>query len=505
MQENDSITPKSEITIEFIRQLEELSKLHSINKKNYTSLSKNLLSIMEHFSDFEINDISDEVKIVSTTNNKIRSSIYSINNSLISFSSQQIPTNLERNLTFKLTTTQTEIANIHILINDFEREINTLNKTVSQTTNKNDLTQLKYEIINIKPEVSIFRKNEFYNLIAINTEIYKKTILLLENFSKIKIELLDLRNKISENNNMEYLERFKEDTDLILKKYQININSLTGKLENRINNLHLSQDELINNNSLLATGVDAGLKNLSEISERIKNIEIEISEILTTESEKIKEKLSIENTSINTEVQNIINTVTDKSNEIYTAHKDFKNLVENAGIYNLTENYKNKADEEKSEYKDYRKYTTYSILAAVACTIAVFIFAFWEQSTNPTEHNYLILVSRLSISAMFFILALYTSKQAVKHYECYQENHRTFLQLAALEPFMSRMTPEEQKEIRKSLIPSYFNQNADGKFAAKGDEVDMSKMFTFMDKLSNLVPGNKKQVNEASNDAGSQK
>ena len=106
---------------------------------------------------------------------------------------------------------------------------------------------------------------------------------------------------------------------------------------------------------------------------------------------------------------------------------------------------------------------------------------------------------------MFFVLALYFSKQAAKHYECYQENHRTFLQLAALEPFMANMTLEEQKEIRKSLIPSYFNQSVDGKFAIKGDEVDMSKMFTFMDKLSNLVPGNKKQVNEASNDAGSQK
>ena len=113
----------------------------------------------------------------------------------------------------------------------------------------------------------------------------------------------------------------------------------------------------------------------------------------------------------------------------------------------------------------------YVALQVLLCP--VFIFAFFENSGNTNHPNYLILISRLSISAMFFILALYLSKQAAKHYESYQENHRTFLQLAALEPFMARMNEDEQKEIRKGLIPSYFNQNVDGKFTVKGDEVDL--------------------------------
>ena len=89
---------------------------------------------------------------------------------------------------------------------------------------------------------------------------------------------------------------------------------------------------------------------------------------------------------------------------------------------------------------------------------------------------------------MFFVLALYTSKQAAKHYECYQENHRTFLQLAALEPFMTRMSHDEQKEIRKGLIPSYFNQGSDGKFTAKGDEVDLpTNMYAIVNRAFDLV------------------
>lgn len=75
---------------------------------------------------------------------------------------------------------------------------------------------------------------------------------------------------------------------------------------------------------------------------------------------------------------------------------------------------------------------------------------------------------------MFLVLALFFSKQAAKHYECHQENNRTFLQLAALEPFMANMSPADQLAIRKQLVPTYFNQNADGKFASKGDEIDIS-------------------------------
>ena len=97
---------------------------------------------------------------------------------------------------------------------------------------------------------------------------------------------------------------------------------------------------------------------------------------------------------------------------------------------------------------------------------------------------------------MFFILALYLSKQAAKHYECFQENHKTFLQLAALEPFIGPMNDDDKLAVRKSLIPSYFNQNNNSQYASKGDEVDMSMMFTFMDRLSNFSQ-NKKDTKPA--------
>ncbi|MDC4840256.1 hypothetical protein OHV81_18070, partial [Acinetobacter baumannii] len=133
-----------------------------------------------------------------------------------------------------------------------------------------------------------------------------------------------------------------------------------------------------------------------------------------------------------------------------------------------------------------------AIIAAIITTIIIIglpIYEYWKH-VPPVEPNFYTIVARLTVSLMFFVLAIYTSKQAAKHYECFQENYRTYLQLAALEPFMSRMSEEEQKDIRKGLIPTYFNQNADGKFASKGDEVTLpADLKGFAEKLIDVGKG----------------
>lgn len=134
-----------------------------------------------------------------------------------------------------------------------------------------------------------------------------------------------------------------------------------------------------------------------------------------------------------------------------------------------------------------------AIWGAITSTLSILCYTIWEQyhpiGDKVVDISFLLLLSRLSISLMFFVLALYLSKQAAKHYECYQENHRTYLQLSALEPFISRMTDEEKKEIRKGLIPSYFNQAKDGKYASKSDEVDLSSNMTnIFNKLIEKIP-----------------
>lgn len=353
-------------------------------------------------------------------------------------------------------------------------------------TNQDSPQQKKYATTNIINELTQL-------LNVINSDLINVFEGISHNSNVINNEItINLKEK-KDNDNKLFQKRFNEETALLIKKYDQEFKNLSESFKNQIQSLRIDNEAVSESNKLLKNETDQALKKLANLNERTQKIELEYSNIIKSESEKIKKEIQVTKGNIAEDINTLFNEVNDQINAIKTTHSDLLGLVEKAGIYELTKNYKEKADEEKIEYKDYRKYTSWSIIAAIVSTIAVFAFAFWEQSQLPDNSvvntNYLLLVSRLSISLMFFVLALYLSKQASKHYECYQENHRTFLQLAALEPFMARMTQEEQKEIRKGLIPSYFNQSNDGKYASKGDEVDLSSNMTnIFNKLIEKIP-----------------
>lgn len=321
-------------------------------------------------------------------------------------------------------------------------------------------------------------KNEIYNDIKNYTEFLSQIYNTTNN-------TILLNSKVFNNY---YVRKFENDTSIIIKNLHNSVSNITQQHENQLHNFILDQDKVIKSANLLSDNVNDGLKNLAHLNERIQKIELEIINTINSKTELINLELKRNKEQFENQINALRNRTNVKTEKIKHSHKDFLRLVQNAGIYELTQNYDEKAKEEKQQYQTYRTYTGRAIGAAIFFTIAILLVPLVEHwgVNPPIDTNYYTILARLTISLMFFVLALYFSKQASKHYECYQENHRTFLQLAALEPFMARMTDEEQKEIRKGLIPSYFNQNAEGKFANKGDEVDMSMMFTFMDKLANL-------------------
>lgn len=295
------------------------------------------------------------------------------------------------------------------------------------------------------------------------------------------LELFQAQTKnMIDSHSLIYKNKFEEDTKLTVQKFESKIQNLIDTFEKKIEQLNLEQYSLKESNSILIGDIDKTLRSLNDLHKRHKNIELEFNSIITIETDKIRHEINDSKQRITQDIDDLIKTATEKTQEIEKTHSDFKNLVENAGIYNLTENYSKKAEEEKEQYITYRAYTTWAIIAAIATTIIVLgipIFEYWGVS-QPINTGYLTILSRLSISVMFFVLALYLSKQAAKHYECYQDNHKTFLQLAALEPFITNMSDEDKLAIRKELIPIYFSQGNDTKYSPKGDEVDFSSNVT---------------------------
>lgn len=454
----------------FITELKYLTE--NINN-HYSSLIVNQKNVNEKFSILKINFLNNDIdKVIKqefeTCLSLINSTLYSLNN--ISADEMDF-INKDEGLN------KIKSVNFIDIISDIDSKIasalNKIHEFSSESDNqlpiiKNDLNQLN----SIKESIA----NTIRNYIEFLSNLYNTTnnTILLN----------------SETFNNYYLKKFEQETSLILKKYQNSVSNITEKYENQFQNFILDQDKAIKSANLFSKSVNDGLKDLVRLNERTQNIELEFSKIIGIETTKVKEDLDGSRIALIGVVDSITIEATTKLNEINTAHSDFKNLVEKAGIYELTQNYKTKANEEKKDYKLNMWLTIGAIVLAIIATIVVITIPIIEHwKANPAvDMDYFTLFARLSISIMFFVLALYTSKQAAKHYECYQENHRTFLQLAALEPFMTRMSHDEQKEIRKGLIPSYFNQGSDGKFTAKGDEVDLpTNMYAIVNRAFDLV------------------
>lgn len=310
---------------------------------------------------------------------------------------------------------------------------------------------------------------------------------LLSNLRITKTILAEISD-INEDNLLNHFEKMQEELSSILKKYNNDIKKISDQHDIQYKNLILDIEKLENSSILITNQVDNSLKKMNDLNLSIQKFDSNFFIEIDKKTKNIDNNFNIKIVEYEKKFQQVHDKLLEDENAIKNAHSAFIETVQNAGIYKLTENYQKKSETEKTEYQRYRDFTVYAMIGAIGSTILMFLIAWGEQAFTGNNTNYLFLVARLTLSVMFFVLAFYLSKQAAKHYECYQENHRTYLQLAALEPFIANMKPEEQLAIRKQLIPTFFNQNADGKFASKADEVDIStNMYNLLSQTLNIL------------------
>ncbi|OCY48716.1 hypothetical protein [Acinetobacter pittii] len=373
------------------------------------------------------------------------------------------------------------IDNINILLNNNTPTLN----------NKNDLTTLS-GINNIKS-----------NLIALLNEANKTSKDLINYLDKLYTLLSEIISNVNSiifkyDDFLEesYQKRFEQESALIFKKFQNSSDTIINNIRHELKNIEEDHKNSLNDYKLLKENFDSLEKNKTNLEEKIFNYNQKINNIIDEQYAIIKDNLDDKLNKLELVYEGKIKIIDDSYDKAQTNYEKFKDLVEQAGVYNLIVNYKAKSEEEKQEYKNYRNYTSYALYAAIGFTIFILGIPLVEHwgDTQPISIDYYPILVRLTISLMFLVLALFFSKQAAKHYECYQENNRTYLQLAALEPFMENMSPEDQLAIRKQLVPTYFNQNSDGKFASKGDEVDISSnIHSLLSQVINVMAEKKEQ------------
>lgn len=478
--------------IQILKKIINVSETVSIELSNIMVKNSELSIIQDDIEKklIQLSKIINPIEPLKANNNKILNILDNIkrNNSTINIKTIEILKNEEHLNKIRVSA--------HLNLNKISVHLvqisNILNSLLKEYNDK--LSELESTIIqkNIDKNFIYINNNDdfFYRNKRQKTQLYDFTIQLDDEVQFMLNFIEEISLKREKNKDENYLNKIKSDSDLIIKKLENEVENLIEEFNNRYKEIQLDQEKSKNSTNLLIQGVDSGLKKLNDLNNRTQKIELEYSTIIGSESEKIKTDLNSSKTALLEIVDSIEHEANTKLININNAHTNFINLVQNAGIYELTQNYKAKADEEKGDYKLNMWLTVTAIVFAIIATIVVIAIPIIEHwKANPAvDMDYFTLFARFSISIMFFVLALYTSKQAAKHYECYQENHRTFLQLAALEPFMSSMSPDEQKEIRKGLIPSYFNQASEGKYASKSDEVGLPESFkSSIDKLADVV------------------
>jgi len=421
-----------------------------ILEKDYNTVSTKFL---EYFEDIDSIIESFDFEIGLTLNSKFMTDIENYTNQLRS-TEQELENLFKSNIQI--------LNNDHLLtIDNIFKEFNRKTKALYSACIKSFKEIIKALKLNLS-QYQISISKEFRSIIEKETET-------------INQKLIHERQSL--------ISGFKNDLKFLKEDFNL-------EKQNIVQSISTSTIEISN----LKKGLEQLRENNFKLTQEIDDYSNKINNLIGSKASELNEELNKEIALLKEDYNKKIKEINDSYETAKKSYQNFSALAERAGIYGLTQNYAKKAKEEKLEYQNYRRYTTFSILAAIGTTVTVIlipIIEHWGLPINMDSNYYYTLMARLTISIMFFVLALYLSKQASKHYECYQENHRTYLQLAALEPFINRMSDEEQLNIRKSLIPIYFNQHKEGKFSSKEDEVKLPQITSHLKNLRQLGKINK--------------
>lgn len=127
------------------------------------------------------------------------------------------------------------------------------------------------------------------------------------------------------------------------------------------------------------------------------------------------------------------------------------------------------------------------VALCVLITFACYVFIEFSDTTM----SYTVIGIRAFVAAVMGILVAYLAKQAEKHEKHYRKNKLTALQMATLDPYLSKLDPEKQKQIKEELKEIFFYRKSEvsselkqGEFETRGNLQD------FLNFIKSITPKN---------------
>lgn len=313
-----------------------------------------------------------------------------------------------------------------------------------------DLNELIYIIDNLKSYKDEFSK--FYRSLKseeknVDGEKYELSVKLEK-----KIKLFSQRANVIEKN---------------ISNIENNYGEMLGNMNKVYEDLNVFNDKLYKMSSYV-TELETRLN--KELNDSIKSIDNDNFAKIKDIVEKFNIKVRENTMNMDADIENISNT-----------SRSFKEFISEETSIKLTNNFKEKSENEKKWYYGFNGASVIIIIIAIVMSYTSLTNFADNHAKNFTQLDLYYLAIRLLFSFLIFLTITFTTKLANKHYFHWKKNESTYLKLTALKSFIADMSPEKQQEIHEKLIDVYFGkEDLDPTIYKKMDSgsEDLIKFFT---------------------------
>lgn len=206
--------------------------------------------------------------------------------------------------------------------------------------------------------------------------------------------------------------------------------------------------------SLLATfkaSLTKAETQLSEISKQVADRQQEIEATRTAITTDMTALKAAETLKVDAIISELMESAKRTLSEIEVKLGEAQKLVTIISNHGVIGGYQKAANAERIAKWVWQSATAITLISLIA------------YATNHLTSNleWVALVPRSLIAGAFIALASYAGLQAEKHRKAEQKNRRLELGLAAIDPFLANLDPQERDKLKQNLISSLFEKDND--------------------------------------------
>lgn len=190
---------------------------------------------------------------------------------------------------------------------------------------------------------------------------------------------------------------------------------------------------------------------LAEIAKQVAARQQEIEATRTAITTDLTSFKSAETSKVDTAINDLQQSAKATISEIEKKLEEAQKLVSIISNHGVIGGYQKAANSERIEKWLWQ--------AATAGTLICLIVYATDHLASNIE--WVTLVPRSLIAGAFIALASYAGLQAEKHRKAEQKNRRLELGLAAIDPFLANLDPQERDKLKQNLISSLFEKDSD--------------------------------------------